>query len=318
MEEKRPWESESNSAEVEVEPPRKKQLRKRTCLVCDVEKGINQFPSPKKVSSHEHDQNVCRHCYLGHLKIEISSKNWDDVACPECPIALTYKEVKDMTTTENFAKYEQACIRATLAADPDFRHCLSTACESGQLHPGGADEPIFRCQECGHKHCVVCEANWHEDQTCEEFEAAREVERQRNAENEQSQKEVDKISKPCPECRVPIQKNQGCDHMTCSRCRHEFCWVCSAQYNHIRREGNHRHEKTCTHYRGLPSAVPRRRSAVARRTAQQARPRPRPRPTPTELARENSGQGEALQQAQETTLASGPMPGALHLDTSTQ
>lgn len=100
----------------------------------------------------------------------------------------------------------------TLAADPDFRFCLSTTCKSGQLHPGGTDEPIFRCQACEHKHCVVCEANWHQDQTCEEFQALRE---KWNVENKQSQDEVNKISKPCPKCTVAIQKNSGCDHMTC-------------------------------------------------------------------------------------------------------
>lgn len=109
-------------------------------------------------------------------------------------------------------RYEQACIRATLAADPDFRYCLSTTCKSGQLHPGGTDEPIFRCEHCGHKHCIVCEANWHQDQTCEEFQAVR---RRLHAENERSQQEVKKLSKPCPGCRVPIQKNRGCDHMRC-------------------------------------------------------------------------------------------------------
>jgi hypothetical protein len=36
-----------------------------------------------------------------------------------------------------------------------------------------------------------------------------------------------------------------------SRCRHQFCWVCSVDYNLIFREGNHRHEKSCTHYRTL-------------------------------------------------------------------
>ncbi|KAH0362143.1 hypothetical protein KCU65_g8209, partial [Aureobasidium melanogenum] len=212
---KRPAEDVADPPGEEETPPRKKQLRKRTCLVCDVEKGINQFPSPKKVSSHDHGPNVCRHCYLSHVETEIDSKNWDEVACPECPIKLTYAEVDHMTYAEDWDKYERASIRATLAADPDFRHCFSTDCESGQLHPGGTSEPIFRCQECGHKHCVACEANWHQDQTCEEFQAAREIIRQRDAENEQSQQEVDKISKPCPECRVPIQKNNGCDHMTC-------------------------------------------------------------------------------------------------------
>lgn len=93
-----------SSCEDEAEPPKKKQMSRRTCLVCDAEKGINQFPSPKRVSSHEHEQNVCRPCYRSHLDNEIDSKNWDEVACPECPVTLTYKEVKDMTSTGNFAK----------------------------------------------------------------------------------------------------------------------------------------------------------------------------------------------------------------------
>lgn len=100
---------EDGSSSEEEESPRgnKKRirLRRRTCLVCDAEKGINQFPSHKKVSSHEHDHNVCRSCYRSHLESEIDSKEWNEVACPECSIALTYREVKSMTTARKFAKY---------------------------------------------------------------------------------------------------------------------------------------------------------------------------------------------------------------------
>ena len=31
--------------------------------------------------------------------------------------------------------------------------------------------------------------------------------------------------KICPACKNPIEKNEGCNHMTC-RCKHEFCWIC--------------------------------------------------------------------------------------------
>lgn len=36
--------------------------------------------------------------------------------------------------------------------------------------------------------------------------------------------------KRCPKCKVCIEKNGGCDHMTCNQCRHEFWWTTLANY----------------------------------------------------------------------------------------
>eukprot|EP00536_Pseudo-nitzschia_multiseries_P002486 jgi/Psemu1/183667/e_gw1.33.39.1 len=33
-------------------------------------------------------------------------------------------------------------------------------------------------------------------------------------------------TRPCPKCNVPIEKNDGCNHMVCHGCLHEFCWIC--------------------------------------------------------------------------------------------
>ena len=33
-------------------------------------------------------------------------------------------------------------------------------------------------------------------------------------------------TKECPKCSSTIEKNGGCNHMTCRKCKHEFCWMC--------------------------------------------------------------------------------------------
>ena len=34
----------------------------------------------------------------------------------------------------------------------------------------------------------------------------------------------------CPKCKVRIEKDMGCNHMTCYYCSFEFCWICGATY----------------------------------------------------------------------------------------
>jgi ankyrin repeat and IBR domain-containing protein 1 len=31
---------------------------------------------------------------------------------------------------------------------------------------------------------------------------------------------------PNPSCNAPIQKNEGCNHVKCYKCKMDFCWIC--------------------------------------------------------------------------------------------
>lgn len=36
--------------------------------------------------------------------------------------------------------------------------------------------------------------------------------------------------KQCPKCRTTIEKSEGCNHMTCHVCGHDFWWLCGEEY----------------------------------------------------------------------------------------
>ena len=37
--------------------------------------------------------------------------------------------------------------------------------------------------------------------------------------------------KQCPICKIYTEKNEGCNHMTCTECKFQWCWLCEGEYN---------------------------------------------------------------------------------------
>jgi ankyrin repeat protein len=90
-----------------------------------------------------------------------------------------------------------------------------------------------------HRFCFACGEGMHWPVRCEQIEQWKQKMREEIGEvdedgendknvNDMAQKLWLKANtRPCPQCNVPIEKNDGCNHMTCTSpsCRHEFWYV---------------------------------------------------------------------------------------------
>eukprot|EP00922_Rhytidocystis_sp_ex-Travisia-forbesii_P005510 GHVS01008027.1.p1 GENE.GHVS01008027.1~~GHVS01008027.1.p1 ORF type:complete len:735 (+),score=207.66 GHVS01008027.1:439-2643(+) len=76
-----------------------------------------------------------------------------------------------------------------------------------------------RCVLCGHVYCYE-HGDAHHGITCAEFV------RSHRAEDRLTRGVLRRLCHRCPGCKAMVEKSGGCNHMTCTRCRTHFCWIC--------------------------------------------------------------------------------------------
>jgi hypothetical protein len=70
------------------------------------------------------------------------------------------------------------------------------------------------CHKCGHRACVDCKVLYYDEETCDMFQ-------QKTKDKEKVQGEdstytfIKHSTNQCPECKMHIEKDGGCDYMIC-------------------------------------------------------------------------------------------------------
>ncbi|TEY81986.1 hypothetical protein BOTCAL_0030g00470 [Botryotinia calthae] len=226
-----------------VEAP-KPQLKE--CSICAEELALANFPN-RITDGCAHDSSCCLTCISQSIGVQIETIQWDQISCPECPQLLSFDDVKTFASEGDFDRYDKNALLSYISNDPNFTNCLGPKCGAGQIHQDGDAQPIMTCGSCDFKTCFIHKMPWHTGLTCAQHDA-----QQREGASKQEQKSqrlIKKATKKCPSCDVPILKNKGCDHMTCTHCDYEFCWICLADYELILTTSNAAHDLKCTHYR---------------------------------------------------------------------
>ena len=195
----------------------------RECDVCMASHKPSHFPTPEDLPADcSHCTNTCKACISASLASAIENRPFDEAGCPRCKASWDRYYIESYSTEEVMLRYETMGMLRLVQAMPTFIWCLSPTCDSGQIHQDGDEAPIVTCAACGFKMCFTHQVAWHPEITCADYEAYRDAEsanadfRTRLAqEEEKTAAALAKSTKPCPKCGAKIQKDGGCEHMTC-------------------------------------------------------------------------------------------------------
>uniref|UniRef100_A0A667WF26 RBR-type E3 ubiquitin transferase n=1 Tax=Myripristis murdjan TaxID=586833 RepID=A0A667WF26_9TELE len=134
-----------------------------------------------------------------------------------------------------------------------------------QLCPG-ADCPIViqvqeprarrvQCSCCSEVFCFKCRQMYHAPTDCGTIRKWL----TKCADDSETANYISAHTKDCPKCNICIEKNGGCNHMQCSKCKHDFCWMCLGDW---KTHGSEYYE--CSRYKENPDIVNQSQQAQAR------------------------------------------------------
>jgi len=198
-----------------------------TCFICVEEKGSDQRFLPHRCSVVP-ESLCCKPCYIAWVESQIDAEA-AVIKCCHCDVPLEPGIVARLVDEEHMAKYCAAALQRTLRRDANFIWC-SKCSGGGWVDPRRApSECGWTCPECSNSfvYCPFCRRE-HGTISCKRFQQLRQelITGKKATDYRASEDLVQRNSKMCPSCNMPIQKDGGCNFMDCPNCRRHFCWSC--------------------------------------------------------------------------------------------
>ncbi|KDO23848.1 hypothetical protein SPRG_11280 [Saprolegnia parasitica CBS 223.65] len=164
----------------------------------------------------------CRICWVEYLQTKISEGPLCvTTTCPQhgCKERVSDSVFKKLLPANEYKAFDKYLLRSFVDINRSIRWCPAPGCNNAIVSSGGLT--TVSCS-CGCLFCLRCGEEAHAPVTCDQLALWQE-----KCKNEsETANWILANTKKCPKCSVRIEKNQGCNHMTCRGCKYEFCWIC--------------------------------------------------------------------------------------------
>ena len=172
----------------------------------------------------------CVDCWKQYLEMKIMEGESSHLTCmgfsdsSKCNLIVDEAIVKRVCSAEIHAKYADFVARSYVDENKMVTWCPSAGC-SNAVRMTSLTRTDVACA-CGHHFCFKCNHEAHAPATCQLLV----VWEKKCKDDTETSNWIKVNTRVCPSCSTPIEKNGGCNHMTCRKCKHEFCWLCSGDW----------------------------------------------------------------------------------------
>lgn len=202
------------------------------CITCE------EVHTPVIVFPCEQQHTICLHCFKTYSVICLNEHRFQQTTSYgytlPCPGRCSNSHIQEthhfhILGPEEYERYKTFATEHFLM-DQGGVLCPNPKCGEGMLPETNSN--TIKCFSCQHSFCRMCSCDSHSgacghQQPVEgsEFPSLKSGDNKSQSERE-SLLIIKQITKSCPNCNVKTEKNGGCNHMYCSRCDNEWCWIC--------------------------------------------------------------------------------------------
>ncbi|KAJ2161345.1 hypothetical protein GGF46_001523 [Coemansia sp. RSA 552] len=176
----------------------------------------------------------CDTCYRTYISGKVlEGESWRiRCAAPRCKALVGLEAARALLRgTQELDRYEENLTRSFVNDLSTFSWCPAPNCEYAiecQVPKSAwvTTIPIVTCR-CGKVFCFGCKLDDHIPVPCDMVK----LWMQKCKDDSETSNWIKANTKECIKCKSTIEKNGGCNHMTCRSCHHEFCWVCMGPWS---------------------------------------------------------------------------------------
>ncbi|CAF2115481.1 unnamed protein product [Rotaria magnacalcarata] len=199
------------------------------CLICCSDGQTEMFSLKCK-------HTFCNDCWKGYLINKIINEGLaQTIACPDlqCEILVDDETITKFLDDNEFVKhiYTKIILNSYVENNPRARWCPGKKCgciiNATSLTSAYNYAQLITCDHCQTSFCFQCAQSWHDPIKCILLLQWN----KKMLDDSETVIWLKANTKSCPKCKVNIEKNGGCNHMTCGHCCHEFCWLCFGKWS---------------------------------------------------------------------------------------